>query len=241
MSGNKYIGKELEIFSHAKNWKSYYGSLIKPYFGERLLEVGAGLGTTTSSLYDSRVRDWFCLEPDESFISLLRGKIHSGELPPACKAKPGTINDLEVDDVYDTIIYIDVMEHIQDDHAESHAAARHLKPGGRLIVLAPAHPWMFTPFDQAIGHFRRYSKISLEKIKPVSCEQEKLVYLDSLGMLLSCANKILLKQSLPTIKQILFWDRWIVPFSKILDRGLMYRMGRSMVTVWRKRDDPSHP
>ena len=234
MDNIKYIGEELGIFAHAINWKKYYGSLIKPYFGERILEVGAGIGETTSALYAPQVREWICLEPDAEFIKILQKKIQDNELSAVCRAKLGTVQELPQNEFYDSILYIDVLEHIEDDLAEAQAAARHLKPGGRLIVLSPAHQWLFTPFDQAIGHFRRYSKETLAQVHPEHCVLEKLIYLDSAGMLLSLANKLMLRQSMPTVKQILFWDRWIVPVSKILDRILMFSLGKSVVGIWKR-------
>lgn len=234
MNDIRYIGQELATFAHALNWKRYYGALVKPYFGERVLEVGAGIGTTTASLYNLRVKEWVCLEPDRGLIARLETKIETGELPPACRARLGTITDLQSDDLYNAILYIDVLEHIQNDRAEAQAAADHLKPEGRLIVISPAHQWLFTPFDRAIGHFRRYSKTSLAKVKPESCEQEKMLYLDAVGLFLSLTNKLLLKQPLPTVEQILFWDRRVVPVSAILDRCLRFSFGKSIVAIWRK-------
>jgi SAM-dependent methyltransferase len=234
MTDVKYIGKELEIFAYASNWKNYYGSLLRPYFGQRVLEAGAGLGATTLTLYDQKVIEWICLEPDKSFYQLLEERIRKKELPAACKAIHGTLTDLDPGDMFDTIIYIDVVEHIENDRAEIEVASQHLKPGGKLIILSPAHEWLFTPFDRAIGHFRRYSRASLSKIGPANCVEVKIVYLDSAGMLLSLANKLLLRQSMPTLKQILFWDRWIIPISKILDTILFYRLGKSVVGIWKR-------
>ena len=234
MSDVKYIGEELEIFAHARNLKNYYGSLLRPYFGQRVLEAGAGLGATTLTLYDQKVIEWVCLEPDKGFYQLLEKRIHRKELPAACKAIHGTLTNLDPSDMYDTIIYIDVVEHIENDKAETQAAFRHLKPGGKLIILSPAHQWLFTPFDRAIGHFRRYSRASLSKIGPDDCVEVKIIYLDSAGMLLSLANKLLLQQSMPTVKQILFWDQWIIPISKILDRILFFRLGKSVAGIWKR-------
>jgi len=234
MGNAKYIGAELEIFAHARNWKNYYGSILKPYFGQRVLEVGAGLGATTLTLYDQKVIEWICLEPDQSFYQLLEKRIREKELPAACKAMHGTLADLDPGDIYDTIIYIDVVEHIENDKAEIQTASRHLNPGGKIIILSPAHQWLFTPFDRAIGHFRRYSRVTLSTIGPADCIEEKIIYLDSAGMLLSLANKLLLQQSMPTVKQILFWDGWIIPISKILDRLLFFRLGKSVVGIWKR-------
>lgn len=235
MDSNKYIGKELEIFAHATNWKKYYGSIISPYFGARVLEVGAGIGTTTNALYTPQVREWICLEPDAEFVEILEEKIQQGELPPSCQSKLGTVQELATDDQYDCILYIDVLEHIKDDLEETQAAVKHLKPGGRLIILSPAHQWLFTPFDEEIGHYRRYSKETLAAAHPDHCTLEKLIYLDSAGLFLSLANKLLLRQSMPTVRQILFWDKNVVPFSRIIDRILLYGFGKSIVGIW-KRD-----
>lgn len=234
MSDGKYIGEELEIFAHAVNWKNYYAAFFKPYFRGRVLEVGAGLGSTTLTLHDSKVQEWVCLEPDESFYRLLEEKIRNRELPSTCKAKHGTLAHLEPNDMYDAIVYIDVVEHIEKDETELRIASQHLRPGGRLIVLSPAHQWLFTPFDQAIGHFRRYSRKTLSEIGPEGCRKEKVFYLDSAGMLLSIGNKLVLRQPMPTVKQIFFWDRWIVPISKVLDRILFYQLGKSVAGIWRR-------
>jgi 2-polyprenyl-3-methyl-5-hydroxy-6-metoxy-1,4-benzoquinol methylase len=135
---------------------------------------------------------------------------------------------------FDTIIYIDVLEHIENDREELKGAAAHLREGGRIIVLAPAHQWLFTPFDAAVGHFRRYDRPMLRNLSPVGLHLERLIYLDSLGLLLSLGNRILLKQAKPTKAQIHFWDRWVVPASRVLDPCLLNSIGKSIVGVWRR-------
>jgi ubiquinone/menaquinone biosynthesis C-methylase UbiE len=234
MSNLEYLGKELDIFAQATGWKRYFSSIITPYIGERVLEVGAGIGTTTAVLCNSESREWLCLEPDPSLLKILDKKLQSGDLPAQCRTSLGTIQNLDQNESFDTILYIDVMEHIENDYAEAQLAANRLNPGGTLIVLSPAHQWLFTPFDQAIGHYRRYSKSSLAAIRPSQCKLEKLIYLDSAGMLLSLGNRLLLNQSMPTIEQIKFWDRRIVPISRSIDTLLGFRIGKSIVAIWKK-------
>lgn len=236
MDKMKYIGDELEIFAHATTWKKYYKSFIKPYLRGRVLEVGAGIGTTTAVLCDSPVMEWVCLEPDPEFVKILKAKIDNHDFPAVCSVKSGTLQQLLQDDIYDCVLYIDVLEHIEEDRAEVMSVIRHIRPGGHLVVLAPAHQWLFTPFDKAIGHFRRYSKKSISDLTPQNCALEKLIYLDSAGLLLSLANRILLRQSMPTVKQIVFWDRFIVPISMILDRVVGFSIGKSIVAVWKHED-----
>jgi hypothetical protein len=118
--------------------------------------------------------------------------------------------------------------------AELQRAAHRLRPGGRVIILSPAHQWLFTPFDSSIGHFRRYNRSSLSKASPPGLQLESIFYLDSCGIVASAANQLLLRQSMPTKAQIGVWDKFIVPISRLVDPLLMYSLGKSIVGVWRK-------
>jgi hypothetical protein len=146
--------------------------------------------------------------------------------------------DLNPTEQFDAILYIDVLEHIADDADEMRRAAAHLREGGRCIVLSPAHQWLFSEFDAAIGHHRRYSRKSLKAAgKGVdSLRLERLCYLDSCGLLASTANRLLLRQSMPGLRQILFWDRFLVRGSRLLDPLLFYGAGKSVLGVWTRRE-----
>ncbi len=230
-----YIGAELELFRHATNWKNYYSRQIRPFFGDDVLEVGAGIGATTESLCDGKQRRWVCLEPDAQMAAEITAKIEKGELPACCEVVIKTLDDLDESEKFDSIIYIDVLEHIERDGEEVLAAARHLKENGFLIVLAPAHQFLFTPFDQAIGHFRRYNKKSLSALIPPDLKCEKLIYLDSIGAFASLGNKLALRRSMPTLQQILLWDRKLVPISTFFDSIIGFRAGKSVLGIWRKQ------
>jgi hypothetical protein len=134
----------------------------------------------------------------------------------------------------DTIIYIDVLEHIEDDRSELETASALLQPGGRLIVLSPAFNLLYSPFDRTIGHFRRYDKRMYRSLTPPGCIMEKLLYLDSVGAATSLFNRLVLARSMPTIAQILFWDRYIIPIAKWIDGLIGYRFGRSLLGIWSK-------
>jgi hypothetical protein len=146
----------------------------------------------------------------------------------------GTTESLSSGDRYDAILYIDVLEHIEADQQELARASALLRPGGRIIVLSPAHQWLYTPFDLSIGHIRRYDKSSLAACTPSGCEIERLIYLDSAGMLTSMGNRLFLRQSMPSLKQILFWDRFLVPLSTRLDRLTFHTVGKSVLGIWQK-------
>lgn len=225
---HSYIGSELELFAHAQQWKAYYKSLIAPFFGKRILEVGAGLGATTAALCDGTQDEWTCLEPDPELLA----QLGSRPLPGCCRPQAGFVATLAPDSRFDSILYIDVLEHIADDRAELERASRHLAPGGKLIVLSPAYQFLFSPFDESIGHYRRYTRATLSNLTPPGCRLALLRYLDSVGLFTSLANRLFLRQSLPTHAQILFWDRRLVPLSRLFDRLVGYRFGRSVVAVW---------
>jgi cyclopropane fatty-acyl-phospholipid synthase-like methyltransferase len=235
-TGNfRYVGDELELFQHAQNWKQYFACKLSGYLGENVLEVGAGNGATTEVLISGSIKKWLCLEPDSGLASLIHERISQDPKFKSVRVQQSTLEELHDEQLYDSILYLDVLEHIEDDEREVNLAYNKLRSGGRLIILAPAHRHLYSQFDSAIGHYRRYSKAQLSAlIKRKGFEVEKSMYLDSLGYFLSLGNRIIAKQSRPSIKQIKFWDKFVVPLSKLVDMALWHRAGRSVLTVGKK-------
>jgi SAM-dependent methyltransferase len=229
-----YVGSELELFSTAANWKSYFSGVIRPFIGGRVLEVGAGIGANIPYLYSDQVEEWTSLEPDPDLAGRIAEAVERGTLPARCRVKVGTLRDVEPASLYDTILYLDVLEHIADDAAELAAAANHLAPGGHLVVLGPAHQFLFSAFDQAIGHYRRYNSRSLSALTPLGCTLQHCCMLDAAGFFASLANAALLRASTPSPRQIRLWDGVLVPISRVLDRVTAHRFGKTVVVVWRR-------
>lgn len=229
-----YAGSELDLFAAATNWKSYWSERISRYLVGDVLEVGAGIGSNTHLLSSSTNGRWLCLEPDPALSAQLGENLSQIDRACPCENRCGTLDTLDPTELFDTVIYIDVLEHVEDDAAELTRAAKQLHPGGRVIVLSPAHQWLFTPFDSSIGHFRRYNRFSLRRASPPELQLETLFYLDVCGIAASAANRLLLRQSMPTKTQIGTWDKWIVPVSRVVDPLLSYSVGKSIVGVWRK-------
>jgi SAM-dependent methyltransferase len=229
-----YVGSELDLFAAATNWKAYWAHKIQPYIAGDVLEVGAGIGSNTALLSPGANGRWVCLEPDPNLTAQLIENLKQPNGVSRFECICGTLASLPDSDRFDTIVYIDVLEHIEDDAAELTRAATRLRPGGRIIVLSPAHQWLFTPFDKSIGHFRRYNRSSLRAASPSAAKLESIFYLDAFGILASAANQLFLRQSMPTKAQIGLWDKWIVPASRVLDPLLLSSVGKSIVGVWRK-------
>ena len=227
-----YEGKELELFATARNWKTYWSGKIRPHLGKSVIEVGAGLGANTPFLLGAKQESWLCLEPDASLTAQIPQTLSAHPQREIVKTFTGTLRDLPPDETCDTILYIDVLEHIEDDHGETRAALARLKPRGKLVVLSPAHPWLFTEFDRAIGHYRRYTRKTLRDCSPPGGSLIELYALDSVGLMASVANKLLLHQSMPSLKQVEFWDRWLVSTSLWTDPLIGFSLGKSLVAVW---------
>ena len=233
---HQYLGSELDLFALASNWKAYVKHEIGQYIKGHVLEVGAGIGETTKALINGHEDSWTCLEPDRGLaqrIALTLANNHRGK-SESPKVIVGGIDHPACNRRYDTILYIDVLEHIENDKLEIEKAARKLKKRGYLIVLAPAYQYLYSPFDAKIGHFRRYHKKRLIKMSPADTELLRVRYLDSVGCLASLGNKVILRAGIPTKNQIILWNRNLVPLSRIFDSAFRYKVGKSIYIVWQK-------
>ncbi len=231
-----YVGTELDLVARATNWKSYLRRQVTPYLGRDVLEVGAGFGATTLHLCSGGHGRWLCLEPDPALAGRLEASIARGELPPCCQVEVGTVRDRAYEQAFDTVLYIDVLEHIEDDVSELARAADLLRPGGHVVALSPAHQMLYTPFDAAIGHHRRYSKKTIVALTPPGLRLVRLRYLDAVGTLASLGNRLILKQSMPTSRQVALWDGVMVRLSRWVDPVIAYSLGKSVFAVWQKAD-----
>jgi SAM-dependent methyltransferase len=229
-----YEGKELDLFAQARNWKAYWSGRIRPHIGKSVLEVGAGLGTNTPYLLGPEQQSWLCLEPDAALTARIPETLAGSPWRGLVSSRTGTLGDLPAETAFDTILYIDVLEHIDDHVGEMRAAASHLAPGGKIVVLSPAQPWLFTEFDRSLGHYRRYTRRSLRACTPAGATLVEMYALDSCGLMASVANKLLLHQSMPSPKQIAFWDNVLVSISRWTDPVIGFSLGKSLIGVWRK-------
>lgn len=233
-----YVGSELDIFKLARNWKQYWSNALAPFVRGAVLEVGGGVGANIPYLMNDRVTQYLSLEPDGRLVEQMRKA--QGEAKPgadgAVEVRQGTIGDLAASERFDTIVYLDVLEHIEEDRIEVSAAAARLRSGGHLVVLAPAFQQLYSEFDRAIGHYRRYTARSLRGLTPPGLAVVDVFYLDAFGACLSAANRLVLSKSMPSAGNIELWDRFIIPLSRIGDRLLGRFVGRSVVCVWQKAE-----
>jgi SAM-dependent methyltransferase len=227
-----YRGQELDVFATAVGWKSYVREKLAAYIEGAVLEVGAGIGSFTGALQGLNGSSWCCLEPDPSLAQKIQCRKSEGSLRHDTTVIEGTLAALAPEAKFDTILYIDVLEHIRDAEEEVRHAKGFLRRGGRIIVLAPAFSWLYSPFDEAIGHWRRYDRVSLDHIRPAGLWTEAAWYMDALGLTLSLANRMMLRSHEPSQSQIAFWDRFVIPVTRWIDPLVAFGFGRSVVVVW---------
>jgi 2-polyprenyl-3-methyl-5-hydroxy-6-metoxy-1,4-benzoquinol methylase len=231
VNAQTYEGAQVTaLFSEATTWKRYFARSIRPFVNGDVLEVGSGGGDTTPFVHHSGIASWTCLEPDAALCDQARQRLAS----LGVKVVQGDLKSLSSPALFDTVLYLDVLEHIEDDGAEVARATECLRPGGHLVVLSPAHQFLFSPFDKRVGHHRRYNGASLRALAPRGATLVQVRYLDAVGLLASAANRVLLRSGTPERSQILLWDRVMVRISRRLDPLLGHRLGKSILAVWRK-------
>ena len=235
MSNIEYIGNELELFKYARNWKSYYSKAIEGFIKGDVCEVGAGLGGTTTALINANTNSWLAIEPDAELANQIETEIIGNPFAQKVTVLHGTLDDVQDDILFDTILYIDVIEHIEHDLLEFQNAIKKLKKGGHLIILVPAFNWLYNEFDKNIGHYRRYNKEMLNNLAiGTEMTKVKMDYYDSLGLFASVVNKLFLKKPVPSPENIRLWDKNLIPLSKIIDPVILRLFGKSLIGIWKK-------
>jgi phospholipid N-methyltransferase len=154
------IKKDLEILSSANHYIQLQFSKIKEFLGCRILEIGAGIGNHTSFLLQTHPELLVAIEKEGELCRILKDKFGEDidilpiELSDINGSTLETLKSLRID----TIISINVLEHIEDDFACLQSLANILVPGGRIITIAPASKCLFSELDRQYGHYRRYSR-----------------------------------------------------------------------------------
>ena len=151
----------LQNLSKADAFTRWVLGEISPWLGQRVLEVGCGIGTYTEEMAVGS-RKIVAMDMERTFVdAALRRLGHHpnvqlicGDATEADAAKPD-------DEAFDTVVLLDVLEHIEDDVALLARLRARLAPGGHLILKVPAMPSLYSPMDEAIGHWRRYDKRGL--------------------------------------------------------------------------------
>ncbi|MDA9852530.1 class I SAM-dependent methyltransferase [Candidatus Pelagibacter sp.] len=225
-----YPGKELEIFDKANFWRNYLFLLIKKFIGKKVLEVGAGIGSF-SKIYIKQDVEATLSEIDDF-------NYHSLKKTFSSKNNIKISNELieNIDETFDTILYLSVLEHIENDKKEIKNALEKLQDGGNLIICVPAHNFMYSNFDREIGHFRRYESNFFNMLDLKNATLKKNYFIDSFGFLLYFFNKIIFsKEVYPSKIKVFVWDKIFIPITYIFDFISFYKLGKNIVCIIQKK------
>jgi SAM-dependent methyltransferase len=176
---------DLHELARARRLCDYMFAQIPVRADDRVLEVGAGIGTFSERLLGAGASELMLVEPEASCAAELRARfgadtrvhVHAELLPdaPSLAGRDGE---------FDLALSQNVLEHIEDDSAATVAMARALRPGGRLVALVPAHPRLYGPLDRGFGHYRRYTRERLEMLADsAGLEIERIHSFNALGIL----------------------------------------------------------
>ncbi|HEY4413901.1 MAG TPA: class I SAM-dependent methyltransferase, partial [Gaiellaceae bacterium] len=198
----------------AKNYNEWLFGRAAPYLGTHVLDVGAGIGTFTELALEHGA-SVTALEPDTPFADYLRGRFD-----PAVPVEVVEADLMEFDrpGAFDSIICFNVLEHVRDDAAAVRHFRELLAPNGRLLLLVPAHRWLSSPFDAAVGHERRYEKGELRELLIAGGVATDVVrYVNPVGALGWLVSMRLRRRAKLPTGQLRVFDR-IVPAIRVLDR-----------------------
>lgn len=229
--GAEYPGRELEAMSFAVNYHRWIAAEISPFLGQRAAEVGAGIGSVSSLLLEHPVGRLEAYEPSANMFPQLAARLANEARARAVNAFFGTQAPAEP---FDSVAYINVLEHIEDDRGELGRAFAALRPGGHLLVFVPALAWLYSDFDRRIGHARRYSRPGLVRLARASgFEVVRAKYFDVAGVIPWYLNFVLLRRGLGPAGVGLY-DRVVVPPMRRLEGWIAPPIGKNLLMVARR-------
>lgn len=166
----------LDTLSNAKHFNRWMADTVSPYLGNEVLELGAGMGNLTR-LLASRRRRYIATDIDPEHLSRLQARLHHRPNIETAVCDLGRSADFEPwTGKVDSVVCLNVLEHVEDDMSGLRNIRRALKPGGRAVILVPQGPAVYGTLDEVLGHFRRYSKTELEnKLKSAGYRVERIV------------------------------------------------------------------
>ncbi|MBL8227871.1 MAG: glycosyltransferase [Bryobacterales bacterium] len=230
----KETGPEvLEAFSSAIEFNRWMADTIRPYVGKSVLEIGSGIGSLSRQLISGRKR-YIATDIDEHHIARLRSRFQHRPIFEVRKADLACADDFtELRQCVDTIVCLNVLEHVQDHRQGLKNLYGALVPGGRAIVLVPQGQWAYGKIDEMLGHWLRYSEALLtERVLEAGFQVEKMLYFNRAALPGWYLNGKFLKRPTVSPFQLKIFDRFVWLWRRI-DRFLPWP-STSLIVIARK-------
>jgi 2-polyprenyl-3-methyl-5-hydroxy-6-metoxy-1,4-benzoquinol methylase len=203
-----------------------------------ILEIGSGLGTFSEKIIrDMSTHCHITLtEISSSYLEQLQNRFSSHNNVSIYKLDLN--NKADYDKVghekFDTIVAMNVLEHVKNDEFTLEQLCRLLKKHGMLVVLVPCHKFLYNVIDRNVGHFRRYTKKELEhKIRKAQFSIERMFYFNMFGIIGWYLNGNLAKKTQINSAALKIFDR-LVPLSQHIEKLTGKKVGLSIICYLKK-------
>jgi glycosyltransferase involved in cell wall biosynthesis len=215
-----------------RRYNDWIWSRIAPWVGDRVLEVGAGMGAITRYLRNHPVV--VVTENDPEHLALLRSRFgHHDAIRVEAIDWSRADGNVLASEHFDTVLCLDALAHIERDDDALAVFARLLNRGGRLIVHVPALHWLYGEADRALGHFRRYDRDELiGQLRRHGFTVETTRYVNVPGLVVWYLNaRLLRRRGAPALQARI--TSALVPWLRIEER-INPRWGMTLLVVARK-------
>lgn len=228
-----YDGSDLDAMAAAANYPRWIIEEFKPYMGKNVAEVGAGRGNFAHFLLETELEHLVTFEPSRRMHQKLSNRFEGEKRVGAINAYfPDAANGFS--EAFDSVIYNNVMEHVEDDEGELRAVLKTLKPGGHVLIYVPALEWLFSEFDKSLGHFRRYQKRKgIELLERTGFQVREAKYADALGILPWLVCMKILGMSLSN-NSVSLYDRIGIPFTRAVEKIVTPPIGKNLLLIGQK-------
>lgn len=227
----------LDVVGQADRFNKWMYETIRPHVQGKILEVGSGTGNITkyfleekADIYLSDIRDNYCDILKQKFDGLDEGRVIKMDL-----------TDTEFDQkfgemfgTFDAVYALNVVEHIKDDSLALANIKKLLKNEGQVVILVPAYQTLYNTFDEALEHYRRYTKSRLEKLISENYEVVKSQYFNAIGILGWFLNGNILRKKIIPSGQMKLYNK-VIPISRVVDKVILNQMGLSVITIGKKK------
>jgi 2-polyprenyl-3-methyl-5-hydroxy-6-metoxy-1,4-benzoquinol methylase len=228
-----YILEDQERMSLAKNYFAWQSSLVLPELGRRVLEIGCGIGNFTGSLLDREAVIAIDIEAG-CIESLKRRYPNHANIHAMVRDASAGLEDLKPYRV-DSAVCLNVLEHIEADVKTLRGIASVLIPSGVVALIVPAFQCLYGPIDRNLGHYRRYTRASLERTaQAAGLTVRKSRYMNLAGFPGWWINSHVLRREAQSAGQIEIFDRRIVPLMSRVERKITPPFGQSLFCVLQK-------
>lgn len=230
-----YPGKDLEAMSFAKNYHDWILAEFRPFIGRHLVEVGAGTGEFSALLLREQPESLAVVEPSEMFAHLSEVTSDTVSITHYNKIFAYAIDEIREKQRPDTILYVNVLEHIEDDAGELRLVYDTLEPGGRALIFVPALQQLYGKFDKQIGHFRRYTKRELvDKATAAGFTIRMAKYFDFVGMFPWFIKYRVFRSATFEPGMVETYDRFAVPVNRVLEGKIVPPIGKNLIVALEK-------